>query len=233
MILRNVGADEQNHIGRLQVFICAGRTIAAEGSFVAGDCGGHAESGIAVVVVGAKAELHQLAQSIELLSHQLAGAYDAERFRPVLLLHLTKSLHESVDGFVPTNASELAIFAQQWILGAVFSVDCVVLGQAFGAELAEVDRVIGVAADADHFAVAHTQLHSAANRAVSAGTVHPAIGVLARGSKSEDRIFAVAVFRRTDIESALPCQPVHKAHAASTERYSVAMFVGTTLTKNR
>ena len=233
MILRNVGADKQNHIGCLQVFISAGRTIAAEGSFVTSDRGGHAEGGIAVVVVGAKPQLHQLAQSVELLSHQLAGAYDAERFRPILLLHLTKSLHKSIDGFVPTNASELAIFAQQWIPGAVFSVDCVVLGQAFGAEFAGVDRVIGVAAYADHFAVAHTQLHSAANRAVSAGTVDPMIGMLARRSESEDRIFAVAVFLRTDIQPALPCQPVHKTHAASTERYSVAMFVGTTLTKNR
>ena len=162
-----------------KIFICAGRAIAAERALVTSDRGGHAEGGIAVVIAVPKPKLHQLAQRVELLGHQLAGADDAERLRPILLLHLAKSLHQRIDRFVPTDASELTVLAQQRIFGAVFGVDCVVLGQAFGAELAEVHRMIWIAAYADHFAVPHAQLHSAADRAVSAGAVHPVIGMLA------------------------------------------------------
>ena len=86
MVVGDVGADQQDHVGFRQVFVGAGRAVAAEGALVAGDGAGHAERGVAVVVAGAEAELHQLAERVELFGDQLAGADDAERVRAVLRL---------------------------------------------------------------------------------------------------------------------------------------------------
>ncbi len=85
MVVRDVRADQQNDVGGLHVSIGPGRTVGAEGELVAGDGGGHAEGGVAVVVGCAKAKLHELAQSVELLGQQLAGADDAERLVAVAL----------------------------------------------------------------------------------------------------------------------------------------------------
>ena len=81
MVVGDVGADQQDHVGSLQILVGAGRAVAAEGELVAGDRAGHAERGVAVVVAGAEAELHQLAQGVELLRDQLAGADHAQRNR--------------------------------------------------------------------------------------------------------------------------------------------------------
>ena len=78
VVVGDVGADEQDDVGGLHVVVGAGRTVAAEGELVAGDGGGHAERGVAVVVAGAEAELHEFAEGVELLGEELAGADDAE-----------------------------------------------------------------------------------------------------------------------------------------------------------
>ena len=84
MVVGDVRADQQNHVGPLQIFVSARRAVAAERQLVTGNGARHAQRGVAVVVVGAEAELHQLAERVELFGDQLAGAQDAQRFGPYL-----------------------------------------------------------------------------------------------------------------------------------------------------
>ena len=74
MVVGDVRADQQHHVGRLHVFVIAGRPVAAERKLVAGHSRRHAERRVAVVIAGAEAELHQLAQRVELFGDQLARA---------------------------------------------------------------------------------------------------------------------------------------------------------------
>ena len=81
MVVGDVGADQQDDVGGLQIRVVAGRAVAAERKLVTGYRAGHAERGVAVEVGGAEAKLHELAQGIELFRDQLASADHAERIR--------------------------------------------------------------------------------------------------------------------------------------------------------
>ena len=78
MVVGDVGADQQDHVGAFEVLVRARRAVAAERSLVARHRGGHAQRGVAVVVRRAEAKLHQLAERVELFGHELAGADDAD-----------------------------------------------------------------------------------------------------------------------------------------------------------
>ena len=87
MIFRDIRADQQNHIGKGEVLIAAGGAIAAERTLVAGNGRRHAQRRIAVIVARAQAELHQLAQRVELFRQELAGADHAHRLASIALLN--------------------------------------------------------------------------------------------------------------------------------------------------
>ena len=84
------------HIG-----VGAGWAIGAEGELVAGDGGGHAERGVAVVVASAEAELDEFAEGVELLGEELAGADDAEGFVAVALLDIAECVRPWCRGLRP------------------------------------------------------------------------------------------------------------------------------------
>jgi hypothetical protein len=75
--------------------------VAAEGELVAGDGGGHAERGVAVVVAAAEAELHQLAERVDLFGDELACADDAERVLAVFLLDGGELFDHDGESLVP------------------------------------------------------------------------------------------------------------------------------------
>ena len=118
MVVGDVGADEEDDIGVLHVGVGARRAVGAEGELVAGDGRGHAESGVAVVVAGAEAELDELAEGVELLGEELAGADDAEGFVAVALLNVAEALDHGVESFVPGDGSENAVLAQERLFRA-------------------------------------------------------------------------------------------------------------------
>ena len=103
MVVGDVGADEQDDVGALEVFVGAGRAVAAERALVAGDRRGHAQRGVAVVVARAEAELHQLAERVELFGDELAGADDADRLRAVRRLHVAEPADHRLDRDVPAH----------------------------------------------------------------------------------------------------------------------------------
>ena len=82
MVVGDVRADQQDDVGGVEVLVGARRTIAAERPLVTGHRGRHAQRGVAVVVRRADAELHQLAERVELLGDELPGADDADGLAP-------------------------------------------------------------------------------------------------------------------------------------------------------
>ena len=111
MIVGDVGADQQNDVGLLQILIGSRRPVAAERRLVPGDRAGHAQRSVAVVIVSAEPQLHQLPQRVELFGDQLSGADHAQRIPSVARLGGPETLHHGVERFVPTDGNQLAIFA--------------------------------------------------------------------------------------------------------------------------
>ena len=232
MVVGDVRADQQDDVGALEVLVRAGRTVAAEGPLVAGDGAGHAERRVAVVVARAEAELHQLAERVELLGDELPGADDADGVRAVLL----PGSPRNSPTIVPSASSQLDALAarrsraEQRIARARVGVHRVVLESPSGQSMPALTGMIRVAAHADGAAVLHADEHAAADRAVAAGRRHPAIGNPARG-RVAGRLgsCAVGVLLGARVEA----ERASQAHAASLPRYGAAMCFGTTLTKNR
>jgi hypothetical protein len=94
------------------ICVGAGWAVGAEGEVVAGDGGGHAEGCVAVVVAGAKAELDEFAEGIELFREKSAGADDAERLVAVALLNIEEAMDHGAEGFVPADGSEHVVFTK-------------------------------------------------------------------------------------------------------------------------
>ncbi len=190
VVVGDVGADEQDDVGGLHVVVGAGRAIAAEGELVAGDGAGHAERGVAVVVAGAEAELHELAEGVELFGEELAGADDAERVVAVLLPGRARMRSTMVSrASSQETGTSLPSLRRSGCRGAAGGVEDVVFAEALGAELAAVDGVVGIAAHGDGFAVLDADQHAAADGAVAAGGLDPVVGDAGGGDVAEARIF--------------------------------------------
>ena len=201
MVVGDVGADEEDDIGGLHVGVGAGRTVGAEGEFVAGDRRGHAESGVAVVIASAKAELNEFAEGVELLGKELPGTHNAERFVTVSQLDVAEAFDHGVEGLIPGDWCENAVLAEKGLLGATWCGEDVVLGEALGAELAAVNRVIWIAACGDGLVVAHAQKHAATDGTVATGGLDPLLRNARRSGVTEVGIFAVRVLVVADVDA--------------------------------
>src|SRR5262249_10875302 len=145
-------------------------------AFVAGHGAGHAESGVAVVIVCAEAELHQFAERVEFFGDQLSGADHAEGAFTVPCLDRADTLYHYRERLIPRNARQPAIGAEQWILGAALGGDRMVLAQALGTEFAAVHRMTLIAARRHGATIFHPDQHAAAHRAVAACGGDPVVG---------------------------------------------------------
>ena len=74
-----VGADQDDEIGKLEILVAARHRVGAEGAAVAGDRGGHAEPRIGVDIGRADEALHQLVGDVIVLGQQLAGDIEGDR----------------------------------------------------------------------------------------------------------------------------------------------------------
>ena len=162
-------------VGAVEVLVGAGRAVAAERPLVAGHRGGHAERRVAVVVARAEAELHQLAERVELLGHELAGADDADRVGAVAAPARRGTARPSSRAPRPSvTRSSGRCRAQQRIARAVRRVRACGARTGPSGRACRVHRMIGIAAHADGAAVLDADEHAAADRAVAAGGRHPA-----------------------------------------------------------
>ena len=169
MVVGDVRADQQNDVGVFQVFVRSGRAIAAEGHLVTGDGARHAQRRVAVVVVGAEPELHQLAERVELFGDQLAGAEHAERFR-----RRTSPASRGIAPTITSSASSqptrtsLPFLRSSGYLARFSASMSVVFRKALGAKLAAIHRMRSQRPRRDRASVLHADLHAAAHRAIAA-----------------------------------------------------------------
>ena len=187
----------------------ARRPVAAEAEFVAGDCAGHAQRCVAVVVAGTEAELHQLTQRVDLFCQQLSGAHHAQRVRAVLPLEHGDAFDHGIERLVPRHWNQrraTAPFSQHGLGGAARCRDDVVLAQAFGTELAAIDRVVRITACGHRLALARAHQHAAAHGAVAAGGLGPGVGNAGLRQVAEARVIGVRVFLLRGVDAQHPQQ---------------------------
>ena len=96
---------------------------------------------------------------------------------------------------------ELAVFAQQWLFCAARGVENVVFAEALGAELAAVDRMIGITANCDGFVIFDADEHAAADGAVAAGGLNPGVGHARAGDVAEARIAVEGVVGLASVDA--------------------------------
>ena len=177
MVVGDVGANQQDDVGALEILVRPRRPIAAERPFVAGHGRRHAQRRVAIVVLRPQAQLRQLAERVELLGDELTSTNDADGVVAVTPLHVPKSLRHRLDGVGPANSVELRLprWPEHRMARASRGVNRLVLGQAFWTEHAGVDGMIRIAANAHRPSVFDADEHAAADRAVPAGRRDPVI----------------------------------------------------------
>src|SRR6185436_12975468 len=132
---------------------------------------------------------------------------------------------------IPRDRQEASILLEQRRARAAFGVEGVMFREPFRAEHAAIDWMGGVAADADRSPVTDADEHAAAHRAVPARGGDPRFGGALPRGVAGDRVDGIRVTIGVGVET----EQARDAHAASlpTSRYGAAMWVGTTLVKNR
>ena len=138
-----VGADQQDQIGGLEVGVAARHRVGAEGALVAGHGRGHAQARVGVDVGGAEKALGQLVRDVIVLGQQLARDVERHGIRPV---RADGGLERGGDGIqrrVPAHPTAGDLGVEQ----AAFEAQRLAEGGTLGAEPAEIGGVVGVARD--------------------------------------------------------------------------------------
>src|SRR5258708_3970116 len=83
----------------------------------------------------------------------------------------------------------------------------VMLAQALGAKLADIDRVVLPAAHRNRLAIPHSDLHAASDRAITAGGFDPALRRATRRGVAERGIVGVGVLAAKSVDTEQPLNP--------------------------
>src|SRR5215472_15106635 len=194
MVLGNIGPDQKNDIGFLEVLIRTGRAIAAKGPFVAGNRARHAQGRISVVIPGCESKLNQFPERIELFGHQLSGANDTEGVAAITLLSAAKFRNKGIERLIAADRNQFSVLAHERIPGAICGIERIVLRQSLGTELAEVHRVIRIAADADGSPTLHAKKHSTTDGTVAACSRDPTVRNLCGRGPPVLRVLGIGIF---------------------------------------
>jgi hypothetical protein len=149
VLLGQVGTKCQQAVGVFEIVVAARRAVGTERALVAGRRRGHAQRGVAVVVVGADHTARQLAERVELLGHDLAGGDDGKRVAPVLFLDTLDLVCRPVQRGIPAGLGERlpAVGTDQRLVTAPGSLaEQFVFEDTLDAQLAAVHIGIGDAA---------------------------------------------------------------------------------------
>jgi hypothetical protein len=183
--LRHVGAPQHHRVGELDIVVAARRLIDAKGLDKAGDCRGHAVTGVGVDVVGAPTGFEQLDGGVTLLDGVLSRPHDPHSGGPQLTVDpLELSLH-LVEGPLPADGDEVAVLGElavlhphQWLREAILAVEDLGIGIALDTEQPPVDRVFAVALDGHHPALVGGDANTTADAAKATDSLVPTPAVL-------------------------------------------------------
>jgi hypothetical protein len=103
-----IGADEHDHVGFLEVAIGVGRRVEAERLLVRGRGGGHALPRVGVAVHHAHPELRERAEEEQVLGGDLSRAQERHRLAAVSPLHAAHARDELVGGAPPRHRPQRA-----------------------------------------------------------------------------------------------------------------------------
>ncbi len=103
MAPREVGPDQHDEIGQLEIFIRAGHRVRAEGAFVAGHRRRHAQARVGIDICRADESFHQLVGDVVVLGQDLTGDIERNGVGPVLSESLSKARRHEVERCVPAR----------------------------------------------------------------------------------------------------------------------------------
>ena len=178
-----VGADEHDDVGLLEILVGVGRRVEAERLLVSRHGRGHALARVAVPMHDAHAELGQRTEEGQFLIRNLPRPNPRHRLRAVLILDGLHPHGEDLQRGVPIDGFEFALLVAQQRRGRAVG-----RGQrcerlpAFRAGHAEVHRVIARRAQVDGLAVAQMHVQPAARGAEAADHRGGAVRREARGN---------------------------------------------------
>jgi len=96
-----VGADQHDEIGLLEIFVDARHDVGAEGAAMAGDGGRHAEPRIRVDISGADESLHQLVGDVIILREDLARHVEGDGIWTMTLDRPRKATRDEIERLRP------------------------------------------------------------------------------------------------------------------------------------
>ena len=172
MGLGHIGADDEKAVGMVDVVVGPHGLVLAEGRDIADRGGGHAQSGVAVDIVGAQPPLEQLVDEVAFLGIRLARAVEGHRIGTVLADGIMEFVDHDPHGLVPGDPDEFVAAAQQGILQTIGGVEDGGEKVALEAEEPLVPVVL-VALHRHDFAALHPGVNAAAGTAVTTDTLHP------------------------------------------------------------
>ncbi len=159
-----IGADQNQKIGRFQVFIGVRHRVRAEGPDMTGDRRGHAEAGIGVDIGRADEALHQLVGDVIVLGQDLAGDVEGDRVRPLAGDRLGKALRHMASAASQDTRSPRFPGGEAGGRGSAFRP-----APTLGAKPAEIGGMLRVAGDGDRAVGLRACEHAAADAAIGAG----------------------------------------------------------------
>ena len=184
----HVVAPEHHRVALFDVAVDVGRFIDAEGLIKAHHGRGHAKACVGVDVVAAETGLHELARHVGFGNRVLARAHDRNALGALLFIDAAELALHLVEGLLPGDGFELAVFvvlavgaAHQRLREAVLTVEDLGVEVALDAVEAAVDRRIGVALGGDDTPVEGAYLQAAARAAEAADALSPddaGVGIL-------------------------------------------------------
>ncbi|MDT4832092.1 hypothetical protein FQZ97_656330 [compost metagenome] len=173
----HVGADDEEHIGLVEVLIGAGRAVRTQRQLVAAAGAGHAQARVGLDLVAAEVALDQLVGQVLGFQRHLPGHVQGDGVRAVLVENGAQARGRGGDGFGHGRTYRLArtLAAQVGVLHAPGLGERLVAGAALGAQAAEVGRVLFVAGHLDHLAASHLHDDAAADAAVGTHTPNASV----------------------------------------------------------
>ena len=99
-----IGADEHDEAGELQILINIRNDVGAKGAFMAGDRGRHAQTRVSVDVRRAHEAFHEFVGDVIIFGEHLTRDVKRDRVRPVLLDRLAKAASDEADRLAPGRA---------------------------------------------------------------------------------------------------------------------------------
>ena len=160
-----VGAGQDDEIGKLEVLVSTGNGIGTESAAMAGDRGGHAQARIGVDIGRADEALHQLVGDVVVLRQQLAGNVEGHRIGAMLGDRFGKAGGDKVKRLVPVGAASVDLR----IKNTSVEVDGFGKRRALGTQASEVGGMIRIALDADCAVIIDPGDDAAADAAVGTG----------------------------------------------------------------